>query len=122
MNEIYLLLQLARQILNILLLPLHVDVRLFALCPQAGVFVPSDIVLDLKISVHVAYFFFFYRSENWSLVCFDYVCSVHRRLVVLVVNASSLTSCTTIRRIAAEENVTAAIVVDDLLIDAVALQ
>jgi len=47
MHEVDLLLELARQVLDVLLLPLQVHIYLLGLCTQASIFVARDVVLDL---------------------------------------------------------------------------
>lgn len=68
MQVVLLLLKSASQVLNILFFLLQVHVHLLGLSPQASVLVTCNVVLDLKIAVHVAEFFLLCLSEYGCLV------------------------------------------------------
>ena len=88
-HVIDLLLELAGQVLYVLLLPLQVDIRLFGLCAQTCIFVPSNIVLNLEVPVHVADLFFLNGFENRLLVSFDHISVAIHSLV----DATATTRC-----------------------------
>jgi len=54
---VLLLLQRARHVLNLLLLFLQVHIHLLGVGAHSGVFIPSDVILNLQVTVHVLNFF-----------------------------------------------------------------
>ena len=134
MHEVGLMLQLSRQRFNVLLLLLQVDVHLLGLCAQSRILVPRYVVLDLQIPVHVTDFLLFGLPENRCLVRLERValsCGRSRKWPhsVIVINPATgsdwprCLGCLGHRQlpITAEKDVTATVVVDDLLVDSVTL-
>lgn len=119
MQKVDLLLQGSRQIFNLLLLLLQVDVHLLGLCSQPRVLVARDVVLYLQVAVHVADLLFLSLTEDRRLV----------RLLELIRHCAWLeVHLPAWRRdlvdwhvaVAAEQDIARAVVVDDLLVDTVA--
>ena len=122
-----LLLKLARQVLNVLFFLDEVDVHLLCLCPQACVLIPSDIVLNLQVTIHVSKVFLLSLPEDGRLVRLDHICAVwsdcSRRVGEIgcgCVCAPSQQGLLADRSLTAQQDVAGAVVVDDLLVDAVA--
>ena len=124
-----LLLKLARQVLNVLFFLDKVDVHLFCLCPQACVLIPRDIVLNLQVTIHVSKVFLLSLPEDGRLVRLDHVsCAVwsdcSRRMGEIgcgCVCTPSQQGLLADRSLTAQQDVAGAVVVDDLLVDAVTL-
>ena len=124
-----LLLKLARQVLNVLFFLDEVDVHLLCLCPQACVLIPSDIVLNLQVTIHVSKVFLLSLPEDGRLVRLDHVgCAVWCDCSRCMGEIGCGCICTppqqgllADRSLTAQQDVARAVVVDDLLVDAVAL-
>ena len=124
-----LLLKLARQVLNVLFFLDEVDVHLLCLCPQACVLIPRDIVLNLQVTIHVSKVFLLSLPEDGRLVRLDHVgCAVWCDCSRCMGEIGCGCICTppqqgllADRSLTAQQDVAGAVVVDDLLVDAVAL-
>ena len=124
-----LLLKLARQVLNVLFFLDKVDVHCFYLCSQACVLVPRDIVLNLQVTIHVSKVFLLSLPEDGCLVRLDHVgCTVWSDCSRRMGEIGCGCVCTppqqgllADRSLTAQQDVARAVVVDDLLVDAVAL-
>ena len=124
-----LLLKLARQVLNVLFFLDKVDVHLLYLCPQACVLVSRDIILNFQVTIHVSKVFLLSLPEDGCLVRLDHVsCTVwsdcSRRMGEIglgCVCTPSQQGLLADRSLTAQQDVARAVVVDDLLVDAVAL-
>ena len=118
MQEVSLLLQRAGQILNLLLLLLEVYVHLFGLGAQPGVLISRDVVLNLQITIHIADFFLLCLPEDGRLVRLGDV-----RIYPAVVQLASgaLDRANWHVPSAAEQDVTRTVVMNDLLVDSIAL-
>ena len=124
-----LLLKLARQVLNVLFFLHKVDVHLLCLCPQACVLVPRDIVLNLQVTIHVSKVFLLSLPEDGRLVRLDHVgCAVWSDCSRSMGEIGCGCVCTPSqqglladRRLTTKQDVAGAVVVDDLLVDAVTL-
>ena len=117
MHIVHLLLELTSQILDIFFLPLQVDVQLFSLSAKARVFISRNVVLNLQVPVHIPNLFFLYWLENRCLVSLNHISVVIHALVYAT--TSSRCWCSHGSVATAEKDITRAIVVDYLLVDAV---
>ena len=115
---IRLLLKSARQVLDLFLLLLQVDVHLLDLGAEASVFIARDVVLNLYVPVQVPHLFFLSLPEDRRLVGFDDV-AAGVELAIVVGSAASPGCHLTYGHVAAaaEEDVARAVVVDNLLVD-----
>ena len=77
MDKVDLRLELASQILDVLLLPLHVNVKLLRLSSEPRVLISGNVVLDFEVPVHVADLLFLHRPEDWRLVSLDHIGGIH---------------------------------------------
>ena len=68
MQEVYLLLKRASQILDLFLLLLKIDIHLLRLGAQSRILISSDVVLNLQISIHITDFLLLCLPEDWRLV------------------------------------------------------
>ena len=128
LGKVRLLLKLACQVLNILFFLDEIDVHLFCLCTKACVLISRDIVLNLQVTIHVSKVFLLSLPEDGRLVCLDHVSSTvwsdsSRRMGEIglgCVCTPSQQGLLANRSLAAQQDVARAVVVDDLLVDAVA--
>ena len=116
MQKVHLLLQSPSQILNLFLLLLKIYVHLFGLGAESCVFIPRDIVLNLKIAVHIAYLFLFSLSEDRRLISLSNILIVYDTAVVELAS-SALHGANRHVASAGEQDIARAVIVDDLLID-----
>ena len=118
MEEVSLLLQCASHIFNLLLLLLEVYVHLLGLGAQPGVLISRDVVLYLQITIHIADFFLLCLPEDGRLVRLGDV-----RIYPAVVQLASgaLDRANWHVPSAAEQDVTRTVVMNDLLVDSIAL-
>ena len=120
MQKVHLLLQSPSQILNLLLLLLKIYVHLFGLGAESRVFIPSDVVLYLKIAVHIAYLFLLSLSKDRRLICLGNILIVNDTAVVELASGALHGAD---RHVAStrEQDIARAVIVNDLLIDSAAL-
>ena len=117
MHIVHLLLELTSQIFDIFFLPLQVNVELFSLSAKARIFISRNVVLNLQVPVHIANLFFLYWLKNWCLVSLDHISVVIHGLVYTT--TPTRCGCSHGSVATTEKDITRAIVVDNLLVDAV---
>ena len=119
-DEVLLLLEWPSQVLDIFLFLLKVDVHLLGLGPEASILIASNVILDLQVAIHVTNFLSFSGPEEGCLIGFGDIYllkSIDGSAVIgppprthyRLLNVWHVSS-------AAKENVTRAIVVNDLLV------
>ena len=124
-DEVGLLLERPCQVFYIFLLLLKVYVHLLGLGSKSSVLIASNVVLDLQVAVHVANFFAFSRPEEGCLISFGDIG------LLKSIDGSSIIGAPPRPHnwlllyghvaTAAKENISRAIIMDDLLIYAAAL-
>jgi len=81
---VLLLLQGASQVFDVFLFLLKVYVHLLGLGPQPRVFVPSNVVLDLQVAVHIPEFLFLCLSKNGCLIGLERTVLLRLELTVIL--------------------------------------
>ena len=117
MQEVYLLLKRASQILDLFLLLLKIDIHLLRLGAQSRILISSDVVLNLQISIHITDFLLLCLPEDRSLVRLGDIL-IYPTVIQLA--SSALDRANWHVSSTAEENVTRSVVMNDLLVDSAA--
>ena len=124
-DEVGLLLEGPCQVLYIFLLLLKVYIHLLGLGSKSRILIPSNVVLNLQVAVHVANFFAFSRPEEGCLISFGDIGLLKSSDGSSIIGAPPRPHNWLLYghvATATKENIPRAIIMDDLLIHAAALR